>query len=298
MAKFKKCNLCFIFYLALMLTFVFKANAYDNRGSSEFIKADGNNSNLKEAKDKSMAIIMQKEDYSSVYYGLKTTADISQSSNLAPEPTVPGKITGVTRISPNGFLVNSEKGNGERRILLMSEEKPCELPKDGQDYTGNFSFGSGDKIGEHTYVIFNLPESQQKRFLVSNLKPGTRYYMLLCEANSKGENINYLIPDTSKFTAYKSTLPEAPKLEEAFDIKQGSFKIKWNKVKGAMSYFIDVAKDNSFKEILPEHKDLDVGNISEYLIEDIKGESKVYCRIRAVGESGESESSNIIEVNF
>jgi hypothetical protein len=65
-----------------------------------------------------------------------------------------------------------------------------------------------------------------------------------------------------------------------------------------MSYFIDVAKDNTFKEFLPEHKDLDVGNISEYLIEDIKGESKVYCRIRAVGESGESESSNIIEVNF
>jgi hypothetical protein len=298
MAKFKKWYYSLISYLALTLFLCVTVTANDNNSISELTKANGVNSNLREANDKTMAIIMQGDDYSNVYSDLSSTSGISQDTKLAKEPTVPGKITSVTRISTNGFLVNTEKGNGERRILIMSEENPCELPKDGIDYTGNFSFGSGDKIGEHTFVIFNSPESQQKRFLVSNLKPGTRYYILLCEANSKGESINYLIPDTSKFTAYKSTLPEAPKLEDAFDIKQGSFKLKWNKVKGAMSYFIDVAKDNAFKEFLPEHKDLDVGNISEYLIEDIKGESKVYCRIRAVGESGESESSNIIEVNF
>lgn len=257
-----------------------------------------NISNLKDVNEESLAIILHKEDLSSLKMDLSTTADISQNSNLAPEPTVTGKITGITRITTTSFLINTEKGNGERRILLMSEGKPCELPKDGVDYNDGLSFGTGDKIGEHTYVIFNKPESQQKRFMVMNLKPGTRYYMLLCEANSAGDKINYLIPDTSKYTAYKSTLPETPKLDEAFEIKKGSFKIKWNKVKGALSYFIDVAVDNSFKEILPDHKDLDVGDINEYLIEGLEGKSKVYCRIRAVGESGQSNDSNIVEVSF
>lgn len=297
MANIKKCFFSNVFYLAFILIQGLILNAKDNSNTPEFKMNNGNYS-LREVKDKTMATITQGNDYSNVYSDLSTLAELSQEIKLASEPTVPGKITGITRISTTGFLVNTEKGNGERRILLMSEEKPCELPKDGIDYTGNLLFGSGDKIGEHTYVIFNQPESQQKKFLLMNLKPGTRYYMLLCEANSNGESINYLIPDTSKFSVYKSTLPEAPRLNEAFDIKQGSFKLKWNNVKGALTYFIDVAKDNAFKDILPEHKDLDVGNINEYLIEDIKEVNKVYCRVRAIGESGESQSSNIIQVNF
>lgn len=257
-----------------------------------------NDGKLRNANGHTMATIIQNNEISQKYITLNTISELNQSSSLADEPTVPGKITGISRISTTGFLVNTEKGNGERRILLMSEEKPCELPKDGIDYRGDFSFGAGDKIGEHTFVVFNTAESQQKRFMISNLKPGTRYYMLLCEANSKGERINYLIPDTSKFTAYKSTLPETPIIEGAFDIKKGSFKLKWNKVKGALTYFIDIAKDNNFKELLPDHNELDVGNINEYLIEGVEGLSKVYCRIRAIGESGPSNNSIPVEVAF
>lgn len=295
----KKVYLISFFLLLICVLFSNTAIAKELKLSNTNSDTQTNRARILKANDKTMAIIKQKENTSSILLALdiEQTGNM-QKSDLAPEPTVPGQITGVTRISTEGFLVTVEKGNGERRMLLMSEEKPCELPIDGKDYSGNFSFGSGDKIGEHTYVVFNNPESQQKRFLIANLKPGTRYYMLLCEANSKGEKINYLIPDTSKFTSYKSTLPEPPKLNEATEIKKGNFKIKWSKVKGALTYFVDVAKDNNFKEILPEFKDLDVGEIEEYLIEGIEGQSKVYCRVRAVGESGQSNDSNVIEVNF
>ncbi|MCX7737380.1 MAG: hypothetical protein N2319_11805 [Candidatus Kapabacteria bacterium] len=275
-----------IFAIALLFSKISNDKVYSNDFKTKF------------SDDISLVTIEHTGDLGSIYGDINSKTDLAQNLNLAQEPSAPGRIISVTRITPESFMVNIEKGNGERRILLMSEEKPCELPKDGNDYTGELFFGNGDKIGEHTYVISNQAESQQKRFLVTNLKPGTRYYMLLCEANGSGEKINYLIPDTSKFTAYKSTLPLTPKLEEAFDIKKGSFKLKWNKVKGALSYFLDVAKDRSFKDILQDYKEMDLGDINEYLIEGIEGQNKVYCRIRAVGESGQSGDSNIIEVSF
>lgn len=278
------------FFLLFTITLLFSGVSCYTLFSNDF--------KTKFSNDLTLVTFEHTGDLGSFYGDINSKTDLAQNNNLAQEPTAPGRIISVTRITQESFLVNIEKGNGERRILVMSAEKPCELPKDGIDYTGELFFGKGDKIGEHTYVISNQAEIQQKRFLVTNLKPGTRYYMLLCEANGSGEKINYLIPDTSKFTAYKSTLPSAPKLEEAFDIKKGSFKLKWDKVKGALSYFLDVAKDRLFKDILQDYKEMDLGDINEYLIEGIEGQNKVYCRIRAVGESGQSGDSNIIEVNF
>jgi len=121
---------------------------------------------------------------------------------------------------------------------------------------------------------------------VIGLIPATTYYYRVKSTNSSGTS-------TSSNTISTLTIPITPIAVSATAPTQTSFTSKWNVVTGAASYYVDVATDNLFASILPNHANQLVSGTSLDITGLIPGTS-YYYRIRSANASGISPSSNTI----
>ncbi|MCB0736111.1 MAG: T9SS type A sorting domain-containing protein [Bacteroidetes bacterium] len=90
--------------------------------------------------------------------------------------------------------------------------------------------------------------------------------------------------------------PDAPKALAATDVvKSTSFTANWEAVVDADDYYIDVATDENFTNLLADFNNKNVGNVTSIAITTT--ESTVYYRVRAHNKAGQSNSSNTIVVD-
>ena len=91
--------------------------------------------------------------------------------------------------------------------------------------------------------------------------------------------------------------PDAPVATAATDVvKQQSFTANWESVNNADDYYIDVATDENFANLLTDYTNKNVGNVTSLSINTT--ESVVYYRVRANNQVGQSNSSNTIVVDM
>ncbi|MBN2745097.1 MAG: T9SS type A sorting domain-containing protein [Bacteroidales bacterium] len=92
-------------------------------------------------------------------------------------------------------------GNGTARMLIMKAGSAVSNPVDGNTYTANANFGSGDQIGSSgTYVVFNGSGSKgDEQVTITGLSDAVDYYFKVVEYNGTGSTTNYNTSETSGY---------------------------------------------------------------------------------------------------
>lgn len=215
-------------------------------------------------------------------------------STLAKEPTEQAANIAFSDATDKSFKVSLFRGNGEKRIVVVTKGNSTNTPVDGIRYFANPNYGSKDsKIGSG-YVVYNGGD-RMVDLVVDNLESG-EYTVQVFEYNGEGESANYLTKTASNNPRKYRTLLPAPKAMIPEMITHDGFVARWTKVDGATTYFIDIATDEQFINRLELYADLDVGDIDEIEVVDLQSNQTYYFRVRAVAPGTRGAYSNTIEI--
>lgn len=135
-----------------------------------------------------------------------------------------------------------------------------------------------------------------------NLKatPNTGYKFLNWSESgdvvSSDSNYSFPVYSNSYLIAHFLMMPGTPKANNANSITQTGFVANWDLVVGAEGYYLDVALDNQFNNILSKYNNVKVGNVNSYSVSSLIENAKYYYRVRSHNAAGISSSSNIISV--
>ncbi len=126
--------------------------------------------------------------------------------------------------------------------------------------------------------------------VVRELKPQKSYYYRL-RYRRQG-----FLSDYSNAIAVNTFGFQTPLALPASNINLTSFQANWKENKDAESYFIDVASDPLFNNILSEYKNIEIRANTSRLVRDLEVEKTYYYRIRIQKDRIFSEYSNTIQV--
>ncbi|MBO9681822.1 MAG: hypothetical protein J7502_03980 [Flavisolibacter sp.] len=158
----------------------------------------------------------------------------SQATVSAPSTQTSNLIANDIQSNQASFTFTT--GNGASRIFVMREGAAVDAePQDYTRYTYNKNFGtSGTQLGTANYFV----NSGNTAFTITNLKPGTQYYITAFEFNGNAAPV-YLRPGATMYSFTTTggvvvTAPaqaaSGPALEK---IDGTSFNFKWTNGDGA-----------------------------------------------------------------
>ena len=132
--------------------------------------------------------------------------------DLFEAPTVNAKNLSIAGDGTSTMDVSWVNGNGTSRVVVMkditnnTDTYPFSAyPIDGVDYSGNASFGSGENLGDDTFVVYNGNGNQTT---VTNLDPSKQYAIRVYEFTKNGNNGNnalYLLGNPAEAEGTLST---------------------------------------------------------------------------------------------
>ncbi|MCE5348065.1 MAG: gliding motility-associated C-terminal domain-containing protein [Bacteroidales bacterium] len=93
------------------------------------------------------------------------------------------------------------------------------------------------------------------------------------------------VPDVSDDVTVTFSVPSTT---AATDISGTSFRANWNTVSGATKYFLDVATDNSFANIVSGYNNKDVDNVTAFIVSGLDPVTQYFYRFRALLPEGVS----------
>lgn len=108
-------------------------------------------------------------------------------------PTVPASNLTFNNLDGKSFAGNFTAGNGAIRIVVVKQGSPVTgSPANGVDYNANSNFGTvgSEFTAPGEYVV---ARTSWGSFSVSNLQPGTIYYVAVFEFNGTGAATQYLM---------------------------------------------------------------------------------------------------------
>lgn len=127
------------------------------------------------------------------------------ATSYAAEPTVPPTALNFSNIDSTSMSISWSPGNGNARVLVLrAGSEITSSPSDGQGYTANSTFGSGDQAGNGNYVVYN---NSGTSVTVLGLQKQQTYYAALFEYNGTGGSENYLADSLSGSQITKSRAP-------------------------------------------------------------------------------------------
>ncbi|MCG2591113.1 Ig-like domain-containing protein, partial [Rhodohalobacter sulfatireducens] len=125
-------------------------------------------------------------------------------------------------------------------------------------------------------------------YRVTDLNPGTVYYYRL-----KSE-LNGFTGKNSE-TIEVTTFPDIPLSTAPGNISATKFIAQWQEAEGANGYLLDVATDANFSEFVQGFENFNVGQVTEYTIENLIPGTEYYYRVKSTAFSRISNPSETIQ---
>jgi len=138
---------------------------------------------------------------------------------------------------------------------------------------GSTVFG-GVALGFAALAGTNLPE--QNTIARTPFHPGVRTHTTFGEWSPEVR-----VPNASESAAELEAVSSAPPT-------RSSIMAKWQKVRGANGYLLDVSTNESFRDYLDGYHDLDVGDVSGRVVTALKPGTTYYYRVRPYTAAGPS----------
>ena len=185
-------------------------------------------------------------------------------------PTAP-VATNATGIAQTSFISNwnASAGGAFGYILDVATD------------AGFTSFVSGYQ----EKVVYNVTS-----YLVNNVLPGSIYYYRVRAYNSWGNSDN-------SNTITTLTIPLNPTATAATNITSTSFSANWNAVVSADRYYLDIATDTGFSNMLVGFNNKDVANVTTFSVTNVSKNTSFYYRVRSNNASGTSSNSNTVSLS-
>lgn len=138
--------------------------------------------------------------------GTLTTVTVT---TVAGAPTVQASGIKFGTSGSNQMEISWTAGNGDGQIVVMKANSATSSPSNGSSYTGNTTFGSGDDLGDGTFVVFR-GSSAKGNIVVSNVSPGTVYYIKILEYSGVGTQTSYNMTETSGWNSGNTAASSLP----------------------------------------------------------------------------------------
>lgn len=192
----------------------------------------------------------------------------SPNSSTLSTTTIPGTptIQPATDVTDNGFRANWTAQSGASGYWL---------------YVSTSSSFSSDVVNLYT---------SNNYYQVTGLSPNTTYYYRVKATNLNGES------GLSGHTQV-TTAPAKPVVQDATGIGASQFTVNWQSSAGATGYYLDVATNSSFNNLVTGYAGINVGNVTSYQVnQGINPYTTYYVRVRAYNANGTSSDSNTVSV--
>lgn len=220
------------------------------------------------------------------------TGNPSSRTTLALSPTQAATALSFNNRTKNQNTLLWTNGNGSGRLVVVREGNPVnQLPANGEVYQSNAVFGSGTDLGASNFVVFSASTNQVS---VTGLKPNTVYHYQVVEFNGTGADNHFF--SISAPSISQLTLTEEPVAKDETSVTQNSFAANWEEVAGAMDYFLDVATDASFTNLLTGFADKKISGTLSSVVSGLQPGTSYFYRLRAANAAGQSANSASVEV--
>ena len=160
-----------------------------------------------------------------------------------------------------------------------------------KDAEYNASQPNGYLSGGHGPRLQSMAIDCDETRLLSSIK-----FTMNTTTQTSGSTTYYLYSGIYAVTGKVSdSAPATPALHEVTDadITSKSFVARWDGINNATKYYLDVATDSSFANMLSGYSNKDVGNVTEYKVEGLTEGTTYYYRVRSANNSGQSLSSTV-----
>ncbi len=200
--------------------------------------------------------------------------------------------------SSSSFRLYANGGSGEKSLIVISKSINDFVPVSGIGYKSDSEFGKGMEVADGVFAVLSYNDTS-KSVLVTGLEAGIEYFVKSFDFNGKDKSCNYITEVITLRNGGKiSTLFEVPKLTSVKISGEKNISVEWIPIKGAKSYEIEVAYDSKFSSPDEMYGSIDVGDLSSYELTDLINNTEYFVRVRATGESGASDYSNVLSIKL
>lgn len=176
-------------------------------------------------------------------------------------------------------------GNCDDVIRFAQDCKYGNNAKDGVIYMGGGAWGSENTRGSENRWYLNKTVENNHNFVVVEISNNYR------TATAIGENGQ----EIDSFTDYVFLDPPKPL---AADIAQESFTARWEEVDGGEDYLLTIFTDKDYEDIFRDFENKNVGDVTEYEVENLDPSIIYYYNVRAKNVLTTSNSSEIVPIQL
>lgn len=272
-------------------------------GSGEFVIYDGTyNSTTITGLEKATTWYFSVFEYNSSSTGpdYLTAAGkwLTASRSTLSAPSAQVANVGAYNIQPTEATIGFTMGSGSSRVFLMHEGAPVDVePADYTSYMVNSNFRTPlTQIGNGNYAVSNANAA----FTVTNLKPGTQYYITAFEFNGNSGPV-YAKPGAAMYSfTTTGTLP-LQWLSFTAREKEGMVLLEWTTAQEVNTGYFEVqrsADGKNFTTIASVNASATPA-INLYSYNDATAQSGInYYRIKQVDIDGQFTFSKTVQVKF
>ncbi len=203
-------------------------------------------------------------------------SNVISTKTAAPAPVAPDApvATAATSITETGFTANWNAVAGA---------------------TGYFLDVATDQAFTNLVAGFSNKAVAGTSDAVTGLAANTDYFYRVRATNGQltSVNSNVISTKTAAPTTPEPTAPDAPVATAATSITETGFTANWNAVAGATGYFLDVATDQAFTNLVAGFSNKTVNGTSD-AVTGLTANTDYFYRVRATNGQLASGNSNVI----
>ena len=139
----------------------------------------------------------------------------------AQAPTIQSSDIIITTVTTNSVSFTLTPGDGTDQLIVMKAGSPIDqFPVDGNSYSANFSYATGDPLGNGNFIVaVGIGGGSWNSWSIGDLSPGTLYYLMAIQANGT----NYLTTNATGNPISFTTLSPSLSYSKTPDVTTASF---------------------------------------------------------------------------